>query len=231
MSLPPAVLYSSVLSNLPPVPFRTVQYMGTQSTTTDETTTTFSSIDISVPHPKRVVAVAFYGGVAGGVTATLNGIEAYARIQNTSHEFGIFLFQVVTDTSASLVLNRASSLRKVVGVYVFYPEIHTPLDSSTATATTTTDANCADVKVQAGGCLIYIGGQHATLGTFTTTWNGTDAVTENVDAQLEAAASYTFGHINITVSSDASDLNMAESVSGTKRLVAVSLGPPPPRRT
>jgi hypothetical protein len=67
----------------------------------------------------------------------------------------------------------------------------------------------------------------ATLGAFTTTWNGTNGtLTENYDAQIEAATSVTHGFIDrFTASSDNDDLNMAESVSGTKQLVAVTWGP------
>ena len=91
----------------------------------------------------------------------------------------------------------------------------------------TTDANVANLKAQAGGFLIYAGSQPVVLGTFTTTWNGTNGtLQEDVDAQLEAATSYTTGMIpNFTVSSDNDDLNMAESASGTKLLVAVTWGP------
>jgi hypothetical protein len=77
--------------------------------------------------------------------------------------------------------------------------------------------------------LVYSGGQNATLGTFTTTWNGSESLVENVDAQLEGTASYTSGHVNnMLVSANVNDLVMAESASGTKRLIGVMHYPPRP---
>lgn len=222
-------LIERVLMPLPKVPSTTPIYKGTSTTTTDETTTTFSGLDIGTEHKKRIIIAACYHGVAASCTATLNGIPSYFRAQNTAHEFSIHAFQVPAGTTGALALSATGSLRKAASLYVAYPQIHAPLDSGTASAGTTTDANVADQKVQAGGFLIYAGGQHATLGTFTTTWNGTDAMTEDVDAQLEGVASYTMGRITqITVSTDLSDVNLAESTSGTKRLVVATFGPPPP---
>lgn len=216
----------SVGNNLPPVPSLTPIYKGVSTTVTNEDTSTFSSIDIGVGHPKRVVIVAAYHGVAAACTVTLAGKPAYYREQNTAHEFSLHAFQVPDGVLAEIAVSATSSIRKAVAVYVAYPRNHLPLDGGTATANVGTNANVANLKVQAGGFLIYVGGQHATLGTFATTWNGVDAVTEDADAQLESAASYTMGRVVVTESTDLSDLDLAESVSGTKRLVATTWGPP-----
>lgn len=215
-----------VRSTLPPVPSATVVYKGTQTTTTNETTTTWTGIDIGTPHPKRIVILAVYIGVGTSASATVNGISSYHRTQVTTHEFAIFAHQVPCGTTADIAVTAAASTRKAAAVYVAYPRNHMVLDDGTDTANSATDAVISNVKVQAGGFLIYAGGQNATLGTFTTTWTGPDAVTEDVDAQLESAASYTMGRIDTTVSSDQDDLTLAESVSGTKRLVCASWGPP-----
>ncbi len=222
-----AQLYMRTLANIPPVPSVTPIYKTTVSTTTDETTSTFNSVDIGTPHPKRIIILACYHGVAAAATATVNGIDHYHRTQNTAHEFSMFAHYVPNGTTATITVSATSSIRKAVSVYVAYPENPMPLDSGTATANTGTNANVADMKTQASGFLIYSGGQHATLGTFTTTWNGTEAVTEDIDAQLESAASYTMGRITtITTSADLNDVNMAQSTSGTKRLVVTTWGPP-----
>jgi hypothetical protein len=225
-----AQTYTQTLAKLPPVPSRTCVYKSTQTTTTDENTTTWTGIDIGTPHPKRVVILAVYHGVAASCTATVNSIPSYFRAQNTAHEVSIHCVQVPNGTTADIAVTAVSSLRKACSIYVFYPENHLPIDSGTATANTTTNANVADQKLVNGGCLVYVGAQHATLGTFTTTWNGTDTLSEDVDAQLEAAASYTMGKIaQAIISSDVNDVDLAESASGTKRLAVVTLGPPPLR--
>ena len=80
--------------------------------------------------------------------------------------------------------------------------------------------------VRKNGSLIYMGLQHATLGTFTTTWAGPEAVTENVDAQIKSNASYTMGMIPLIQSSQFTRvLTLAASVSGTKRLLSLPVGP------
>ncbi len=219
-------LFEMLIRPLPRVPSVFPIYKTTLTDTANANSSTFNAVDIGVPHPKRLIVLAVFHGVAAACTATINNTNMH-RIQNTAHEFAIFHLQVPVGTTADIVVTATSSIRKAVSVYVAYPNNPIPLDSATATANTTTNANAADQKVQANGFLIYSGGQLATLGTFTTTWNGTDAVVEDVDAQLEAASSYTAGHINITNSTDVSDLDMAESTSGTKRLVVGTWGPPP----
>lgn len=223
--LPPHLVVA--VGTMPPVPSRTLAYNGASTTTTDETTTTFSSVNIGTPHPKRVVILAVYHGVGAACTTTVNGINAYHRTQNTAHEFSMHLHQVPHGTTASITISATGSVRKALMTYVFYPQDHAPLDSGTATANTTTNANVADQKNQFNGCVIYVGGQNATLGTFTTTWNAAGTLAENVDAQLESVASYTSGNVTAPSSSDTGDVDMGESVSGTKRLVVTTLRPPP----
>lgn len=215
------------IPQIPKAPFAGCVYKTTLTTTTDENGTTWNSQDIGAPHPSRIVVLAVFQGVNGDLTTvTVNGINEYHKTR--LNEFSITAHRVPTDTTATIVVTAATSLRKAVGVYVGYPWNPIPLDFGSVSANTTTDANVADQKTQAGGFLIYSGGQLSTLGTFTTTWNGqgSDAVTENADAQLEATSSYTNGHINITRSDDIGDVNMAESTSGTKRLIVCSWGPP-----
>ena len=221
-----------LLDSIPLAPFAGVSYSTTVTTVTNENTSTFSAIDIGTPHKKRIIILAIYQGVNANVTsATVNDIEAFFKLN--INEFSIAAVNVPDNASvsgglATITVTAASSLRKAVSVYIAYPDNPIPLDFVTVTANTTTDANAANVKTQAGGFLVYSGGQNATLGTFTTTWNGqgSNSVVENVDAQLEATGSYTAGFINITTSDDLGDVNMAESVSGTKRLAVASWGPP-----
>jgi hypothetical protein len=214
------------LTQWPKAPLLTPSYQGTQTTTTDETTTTFSGIDIGLPHPDRLVILAVYHGVAASCTATVNGIPSFFRAQNTAHEVSLHAVRVPNGTTGAIAISATGSLRKACAIYIAYPARHAPWDSGTATATTTTDANVANQKLLAGGFAIYVGAQHAVLGTFTTTWNENGTVTEDVDAQLEAAASYTMGRIaTVTISSDNGDVNLAESTSGTKRLAVATWGP------
>jgi hypothetical protein len=215
-----------MVSRVPAAPFAGCQYKTTLTTTTDETNTTWTDVDIGTPHPHRIVILGIFMGVNVGSapSGTVNGIgRALGRAQN---EWAFNVHLVPNDTLATIIVSVATSLRKAVSVWIGYPENPIPLDSGLATANTTTNANIADLKVQAGGFLIYAGGQLSTLGTFTTTWGGAETVIEDVDAQLESASSYTAGHFNVTESTDVNDLNLAESTSGTKRLVAATWGPP-----
>jgi hypothetical protein len=195
------------------------------TTTTDETTTTFNNLPIGVEHPRRLVIASVYHGVAAACTATCNGTNMH-RIQNTAHEFSIFFLQVPVGTTASISISATSSVRKKLTVFISYPSNPIPLDSGTDTANTTTNASVANLQVQYLGCLIYSGGQHATLGAFTTSWGGSEVVTETNDAQLEAAASYTDGYIAVITSTSTNALTLAETVSGTKRLVVGTWQPP-----
>lgn len=227
-----AQIYRNVIMPLPPVPSLVPIYKTTLTTTTDEATTTWTDVDIGVPHPKRVIILAGCAGVAAAVASNVNGAPGVLHWAGTNGtRSGSFFIQgqrVPMGERASIVVSATSSLRKIIGVYVAYPNQFAPLDTGSVTANTTTDANVANIKAQAGGFLIYAGGQLATLGTFTTTWNGTNGtLTENYDAQTEAATSVTHGFISqFSASSDQDDVNMAESTSGTKQLVVVSWGPP-----
>ena len=209
---------------LPVVPSTTLTYKSTQTTTTNEDTTTFTGVDIGTPHPKRIVIIAGMCGVNAAVSATCNGIPHYHLTQQAARQFAVLAFQVPNSTTASLAITSVSSARKAFSVYVAYPADHTVLDFGTDNRAGTTDATVTNLKAMNGGFIVYAGGQTATLGTFTTTWGGTDAVTEDVDAQLEAVSSYTTGRINITVSSDTLTVTLAESVSGSKDLACCSWG-------
>lgn len=212
-------------SNPPPAPVAAPTYVSTQTTTTDQTTTTWTGLSIGVPHPRRIVIAAGYHGVAAAATAQCNGSDHYYRSQNTAHEFSLFAFFAPVGLTADISVSATGSLRKAFSIYYAYPANPLPVDDGQATANTTTNATIANLALRAGGFLVYAGGQHATLGTFTTTFPG-QTVTEDVDAQLETAASYTTGRIvTASVSSDAVTLDMAEATSGTKRLTAATWGP------
>ncbi len=212
--------------------FNTLYVGAVNTVTTNQTSTTWSSIDLLGPeHPKRIVVVGVWHGINASATpAALDGIPYFFREQNTAHEFSMFAFQVPCGTGAIHTLNiqAVGSLTKANQFYTFYPACHAPLDSGTATANTTANAVVSNIKFMSGGVAFYCGGQNATLGAFGTTWNGTADIIEDTDAQLEAG-SYTFGRIGCVTtqaSSDLSDVTLAETVSGTKRLVVASWGPP-----
>lgn len=226
----PAIV-AAAIAPLPKVPSLTCDLQNPlQTTATNEDTTTWTTTPIGTPHKKRMVICAVYKGVNAVGTCRINGVMATPYQQ---FEWGIFAANIPNgEGNAEFVITATTSLRKALRVYIFYPNNHMALDSGQASATTTNDAIVADMKVQAGGCLVYCGGQHATAGTppqWATTWSGTDAPTEDDDAALEGAATFTNGRISqITISSDLDDLTMAESTSGTKRLNVATWGPPPP---
>jgi hypothetical protein len=213
----------SRLDTIPKVPFAGCVDQGAMSTTTtNEDSTTFTDVSIGAEHPKRVVAVMVYHGVAALCTVTINGKPcAFVRQDEVSAHW----VDIPNGTTASVTITAASSLRKAFRVFVCYPASHMPLGKSTVTAGGTTDAVISNFPVHALGCTAY-GGSQSVLGTYTTTWSEADAVNESIDAQLEASISYTFGYINHTVSSSQNTLTMAETTSGNKRLARVTFGSP-----
>jgi hypothetical protein len=211
--------YQSVLA-VPPVPFRGAQFVAVQTTTTNETTTTFTGYNIGTPHPFRVVCVCAYVAVDAAITVRINGTLAHAVRQN---ELQMAWLCVPQGTTADVEVSSVGSLRKSVAVYILYPTGHMPLSKVTQTQGATTDITFTNLHVSGGGCVIYCISQ-AVLGTFTATWGGIDAVVEDSDAQLEASSSVMFGHINITQSSNTNTLTLAESTSGNKRGARVIWG-------
>lgn len=202
-----------------PIPSATPIPKTTLTTTTNESATTWLSVDIGEAHAQRVVILAVYMGNAAVMTGTVQGIAYTSLVNNTSRFVGLMSFAVPTGTTADIVVDVASSLRKAVTVYVAYPTSATIVSSDDDSAAGTTDVVASALTANAGGFVIYAGAQNAFLGTFSPTWSGVDAVVEDVDAQLEAVASYTMGHVNLT-ESISGNLTLAESTSGTKHIVA-----------
>lgn len=210
-----------ILKKLPKAPFNGCQFKTTLTQTVDETTTTWNSVDIGVEHPNRVVILAILMGVGVDGTSTVNGAGNNGRARSGTCE--ITTHKVPTGTSVTVTVTATGSVRKAVGVYVAYPKDTVTRNSGSGTANTTTAATNTPIVAIKNGFLIYIGVQAATLGTFTTTSNGTDAVTEDVDAQIEATSSYTFGHINFTESHSNRTLTLTQSTSGTKNLASITM--------
>lgn len=213
-------------SVLPPVPSATPVYKGSNTTTVNETTSTFTGVDIGVAHPRRIVILAAYLGVAATSSATINGVPCVRMQHSANHEAAIFYARAPDGVTASIEITAVGSLRKAFGTYVAYPRSDIPLMWSAASATGTTDASSGKVRSQAGGFIVYVGDQNIVLGTFITTYSP-ETVTEDVDAQLEGISSYTWGQISsVSISSDpAKNVNLAASTSGTKRIVGASWGP------
>jgi hypothetical protein len=214
----------NLLERLPPVPSLVPIYKSTQTTTANETVTTWTGVDIGTPHPKRVVCAALYKGHANLSGMTIGGQYAPVYWFGSGHECAIHAARVPGGDTADIVASVASSQLKACSIFVLYPNDFTTRDFA-ASATTTNNATVTP-QVRKNGSLIYCGVQHSTLGAFSTTWSGAEAVTESVDAQLEANASYTMGMIPLFLTSQVTSvLTLAETVSGTKRLVAVPFGP------
>ncbi len=206
-----------------PVPSTIPIYKSTQTTTTDEDVTTWAGLDIGVPHPQRVVIVAGFIGVSVTSSCTVNGISHTASVGNGTRNSAIYSIPVPNGLLGDVVVTAVGSVRKAMSIYVAYPSSPAIISSGLDSQTLTTDAT-ASLRVLVGGFVIYAGSQGATLGAFGTTWSGAESVTEDVDAQLEAASSYTTGSFAVTAAST-STLTLAETVSGTKHFVAGSFFP------
>ncbi len=210
--------------NMPAVPSAIPIYKSTQTTTVDEDTTVWTSVDIGTPHPNRVVILAGFHNQQGVFSSTVNGIPPAALRSTASNYTGIASHLVPSGTTATVSYTMAGALRKAVSVYVAYPVSPVFISAGGDTASGTTDAVVA-LTGMTGGFAIYAGAQGAVLGTFTTTWGGADAVVEDVDAQIEALASYTTGHINFTENQASASVTLAESLTGIKHMQACSFYP------
>lgn len=193
-------------------------YSTTLTTTTDETTTTWTGVDIGPEHPKRIVILAMHQGVAASATGIVNGSNFFFRSQNGAHEFALLAFFAPVRTLADISVSATGSIRKEVSVYYAYPRSHMPVGYGNATANTATNATISPLYISGGGFLVYAGGQHATLGAFTVTKTNV-TIDEDVDAQYESASSFTSGS-GLASQLGVADLVLAETVSGTKRVTA-----------
>lgn len=202
-------------------PFNGCQFKTTLTQTVDETTTTWNSVDIGAEHPNRIIILAMFLGVSVNATSQVHGVGNNTR--SRSAEAQVNTHKVPTGTSVTITVSAVGSLRKAVGVYVAYPKDITRNPGSGSGNTNTPATNTPIIAIK-NGFLVYAGSQVITLGTFTTTSNGTDAVTEDVDAQIESASSYTFGHINFTESHSNRTLTLTQSTSGTKQLASITMG-------
>jgi hypothetical protein len=210
---------------MPPVPSLTPVYMSTQTTTTDQATTTWSGLDIGVPHPKRVVVVGYFSGATNASTVTLNGLEPVALENNNggTRYTNTYVFPVPSGTTGELIASTSGSSRKAASIWVYYPNRPFAISSGQDSATGSNPIS-ASLTVQAGGAVFYTAECSAVLSTFTTTWGGTESVVEDVDAQHEATSTYTMGHINILTSS-VNTLTATPVDAAAKQLSAIVLGP------
>jgi hypothetical protein len=218
-SLRPGVSYAL---RYPPVPSRVPIFKTTLTDTTDADTSTFTEVDIGVPHPRRVVILATMHGVIANVTATVQGsLGRVSSASQSSRYTSIMSYRVPKGFTTEIVVTSAASLRKAVGVFVAYPLSHLIESSDDTTQATTTDA-VLTVNGMADGFVIYSGAQLNILGAFGATWSGTDAAVESVDAQLEATSSYSFGYVPLTQTLVGATLTIAETTSGTKHATAAA---------
>lgn len=215
-----------------PVPSATFIYKGNAEDTANKTsgqTYTFSGKDIGTAHAKRIVVVGLFCNVnvtdvtIGGVTATR------ADAASGSQLYRIYSAAVPSGTTADIVITvGGNSGRCAIMWGIGYPNSATKLGGGTGTATGTSNVvhSISNTVQEIGGFIVAIGGRHDTLGTATWTWGGADAITEDVDTQIESTASYSFAHINLT-EDVTNNLTFAFSVSATKTMAWASWGASP----
>lgn len=210
-------------------PSTTFIYKGNAEDTANKTsgqTYIFSGKDIGTAHAKRIVVVGLFCNVnvtdvtIGGVTATR------ADAASGSQSYRIYSAAVPSGTTADIVVTvGGNSGRCAIMWGIAYPNSSTKLGGGTGTATGTSNVvhSISNTVQETGGFIVAIGGRHDTLGTATWTWGGADAITEDVDTQIESTASYSFAHINLT-EDVTNNLTFAFSVSATKLMAWASWG-------
>ena len=198
-----------------------------------------AGFSVGTADSKRLVIIGVLFGMSTGtyvpsVTVDGNAATLIGSVTGTTSSWSLFQISVPTGTSiGNVVLANASgntATRAAISLWTCYPTSSTPVESNTASNTTTNAAtltgatalDCAN-----GGVIFMFGGMAiATVGvTFTTTWSGTDGNPVANDARQVEGAVYAFsGMRTITETNTTRTLSMNASVSVTKQFVAVSFG-------
>lgn len=184
---------------------------------------TFSATAVGTAHAQRIVLL---GVMQTQTISALTVAGNAASLVDSNGQFSLWQVALASGTTADIVvtISVGTSARCVVAVWAGYPASSTKVDSGNDTKSGTTDAVISDLECVNGGFVVYVGGQTGVLGAFGTTWGGVDAVVEDTDQQVESVATFTAGHILTTENQTLNDLTMAETVSGSKQLVAASYG-------
>src|SRR4051812_42067161 len=109
----------TVLKKLPKPPFVGCQYKTTLTDTANATLSTWSSVDIGVEHPNRVIIIAAFVGVSAVATSVVHGVDYSQRARLAEDQITSHL--VPTGKSVTITVSAAGSIRKAVSVYVAYP--------------------------------------------------------------------------------------------------------------
>lgn len=187
------------------------------------------SVNMGTDHADRVVMIGVESSVAL-TSATLGGVAMTAGPTNLA----LTMWYLATGGTALdgqttvdfVVTNNSGSTatRCEIAVWVCYPASKTPVDSDAAAASSTNDVVLTDLSVTAGGFVAAIG--QCLAGGMAFSWNGVDAVVEDFDLAAESTTCVGGAHILVTETSAVRDLTLAEVTSGTKRMAALSFGPP-----
>lgn len=210
------------------IPFAGSVFIGEQSTTTNETTTTFNfSLAAAPPHPLRVLVACGVGpgDVAG--TCTFDGAAADVTMNNASRNICMFTKSFPTETDVDLALTmNVNAARKAIGLFAGYWASATPITSDDAQGLTTNPANCTPIDTVPGCSVIYVAACNAVLTTMSPNWSGADTEVEEHDAQIEATSTFCFGHVPlVTETLDDATMAISSANSATKRAWTLSIGP------
>jgi hypothetical protein len=203
-------------------------YLWTDTSDTNTTSYTFSSKALGSDHANRRLRIAIHTPLVAVSAVSVGGVAATSVASNT-HSSIWTLSTTATAlaglTTANVVVTTATTCSRVsISMWVDYASSGTATDFGSDTDASTVDSVVA-LDVVPDGHVIYVGSQNTSLGTFTTTWAGSDAVVEDYDSQRESTSTVTFGHIN-TSETATRNLTLSESTSGQKVLVAASFGAP-----
>lgn len=212
-----------------PPPSLVFSYKTTLTDTTnkiDGETYEWTGQDIGTEHEKRIVICGVYGGnfnanhdlIVGGVAAS------YLVRQGN---FNLLAAAVPSGATATfhVDVHTASMSRVAIAYGIYYPVNPTALSGSSFSATGTTAGSNSVLSAQQeiAGLNICFGGADAALITQTGAWGGVDAVTEHVDAQLEAATSYALWSVTLTEKATNS-WTLTPSVSSSRSFVRAQWG-------
>ena len=207
----------------------TYSFRGVTTDTSDVSASsyTFASADIGTANANRVVVVGVGHNDAtsvdsvtiGGVSATRAGSQPASAGATAS----LWYLNVAAGTTANIVvtLSVGTANRCVIAVWAVVPDILSPNDTASGTAINTSGANANDLDVRAGGLVLAMAYNSNTSG-LTPTWNGTDSITTDASATIEAANQYGAYSFLTTVSTSTNDLNVAPGTNSVTALAAVS---------
>jgi hypothetical protein len=201
-----------------------VFFLGSDESTANASTYTFTSFGVGSTSANRKIIVAVgYGASSSAVTSmTIGGVSAECLVPATATNVSAEIWQatVPSGSTATIVVNLSGSpSRCKINVYKILTEQYF-LDRAWS-STTTTSITVSDVNVKTDGYLIAVGSCTANEGQ-TFGYNGIDSIVEDNDSVVESGTAVASASVVVTESPGAVNDVTFSSASNVGRALAVA---------